>query len=341
MILTLGVSAQSEIDLHLNKAQAAIDNNNYNDARKYISKVLEDKSTLKNSHKVANLYISRAHCRSKLKNYKEAEADLDLASNLSPEYLKVFDAKNMVYFESLQYDKVIANSNKALEINPKDSKFLMALTHAYMEKHDFSNALVFNDSILNNKADDLGALNLRATLFHKQKKYDKAIETCNKIIDLKPTDAGAYLNRAINYAELKDYKKAEDDNLFAAKMDTSMAYVAYNNIAYFIKIDSKDYKGAIEMFDKCLSLKPFFAYAFSNRGFCKLQLGDISGANKDVLHSIDLDPYNSYAYKNLALIRIQQKKTSEACSILKKALDKGYREEYDEEVDNLIKQNCK
>lgn len=341
VLFIFNLKSQNEIDLYLNKAQHAIDENNYTDAIIHISKALEYKKTITNSHKLANLYISRSACRSKLKNYKEAEADLEIAAKISPEYLRVFDAKNSLYLDSKQYDKILSNSKKALEISPKDSKFLTWLTQAYIEKHDYPNALLFADSILTKSPDDINTLHLKNSILHRQKKYIEAIEISNQIINLKPNDAGSYLNRAINYASLKEYKKAEDDNLFAAKMDTSLAYVAFNNTAFFIKADAKDYKGAIEMYDKSLSLKPDFAYAYSNRGFCKLQLGDINGASKDVQHSLELDSYNSYAYKNLALVRIQQKKISEACSLLKKALDKGYREEYDEEVDNLIKQYCK
>jgi len=149
------------------------------------------------------------------------------------------------------------------------------------------------------------------------------------------------LGRSINYASLKQYDKAEADNDFAAKVDSSLRYVAYNNTAYFVKIDMKDYKGAIELFDKSIQLKPDFAYAYSNKAFCKLQLGDIAGASKDIQKSLELDPNNSYAYKNYALIKLKQNKNSDACAYLKTANEKGYSLQYDEEVNELLKANCK
>lgn len=334
-------NGQNDIDFHLNKAQKAMDEEKYTDAIQHISKALEYKKTLNSSYKIANLYVSRGICRHKLKNYSEAEADMDMALKISPEFLKAFENKNKIFFDSRQFDKIIVNSNKALELNPRDTQFLDWMSQAYIEKHEYDNALLFTDSILNISPDDISALRLKGVIYHRQKKYDEAIKTESLILSNKPNDPGALLNRSINYAELKEYQKAEDDNNFAAKVDTSLQYVAYNNTAYFIKISTKDYKGAIELFDKSISLKPDFAYAYSNRGFCKLQLGDLSGANKDILKSLELDPNNSYAYKNLALLRLKQNKTSEACANLKKANDKGYSIEYDEEVNELIKANCK
>ena len=201
--------------------------------------------------------------------------------------------------------------------------------------------MIYIDSILNNSPYEISALSLKSLVLHRQKKYKEAIDIDNQVLNQKPNDPIILLNRGLNYASMKDYENAEKDIYFASKMDTSLLYVAYNNIAYFIKIDSKDYKGAIELFDKSLALKPDFAFGYSNRGFCKLQLGDIVGATKDLNKSINLDPNNSYALKNFALIKIKEKKIKEACSYLQQANEKGYSIEYDEDVNDLLKANCK
>ncbi|MES2516389.1 MAG: hypothetical protein V4580_19700 [Bacteroidota bacterium] len=332
--------SQSDLDFHLNKAQKLMDEENYSEAVHSLSKALEYKKEINNSYKIASLYLTRGICKQKLKKYSEAEADMNMALNVSPEYLKAFDSKNSVYFESRQFDKIITNSSKALELNPKDTKFLEWMSQAYIEKREYDNALIYTDSILNFIPDDISTLRLKGSILHRQKKYEPAIAIENLILANKPNDPGALLNRSINYAYIKEYEKAENDNNFAAKVDTSLLYVAYNNTAYFIKLKMKDYKGAIELFDKCLALKPDFAYAYSNRAFCKSQLDDVSGALKDIQKSLDLDPNNSYAFKNYAIIKLKQNKKSEACSYLKKANEKGYSIEYDEEVNDLLKANC-
>ena len=125
------------------------------------------------------------------------------------------------------------------------------------------------------------------------------------------------------------------------ELDSLEKWVGYNNIAYFIKLEQKDYKGAIQMFDKAIALNPDFPYAYSNRGFAKLQLGDMKGAYQDVKKSLLMDNKNSYAYKNLALIYLKDGKKSDACYNLKKAIELGYTEEYDDDAKNLLAENCK
>jgi tetratricopeptide (TPR) repeat protein len=125
------------------------------------------------------------------------------------------------------------------------------------------------------------------------------------------------------------------------KLDSSTKFVGYNNLGFFLKLEKKEYAAAKEYFDKSIELNPDFAYAYSNRGYSKLMLNDIKGAYKDLKKSISLDNTNSYAYKNLGLICLKDGKTKNACENFKKALELGYADRYDDEVDKMLKENCK
>jgi Flp pilus assembly protein TadD len=127
----------------------------------------------------------------------------------------------------------------------------------------------------------------------------------------------------------------------AMAIDTSQLWVGYNNIAFFIKFEQKDYKGSLEYFDKAIQLNPKFSNAYNNRGFAKLQLNDLKGARIDINKSQELDPTNSYAYRTMALYLLAENKKSQACEQLQKAIKLGYSSDYDDEVDSLIKQHCK
>ena len=125
------------------------------------------------------------------------------------------------------------------------------------------------------------------------------------------------------------------------EIDSLGKWIGYNNIAFFVKFEEKDFKGSIKYFDDAIKLNPKFAYAYNNRGYAKLQLEDLKGARQDITKSLELDPENSYAYRTMALLLLAEKKESQACEQLKKALKLGYTEEYDDEVDTLMKQHCK
>lgn len=56
------------------------------------------------------------------------------------------------------------------------------------------------------------------------------------------------------------------------------------------KDDRGDYKGAIEDYDKAISINPGFLQAYINRGGAKAKLADYKGAVKDYDKAISIDP---------------------------------------------------
>lgn len=339
-LFSLKAEAQRDVETYLGQAQRSIDEQDYAGGIKHINKALEYKNDVNNSYKVARLYLTRGFCKFHLKKYQEAEKDFDQAIQVSPEFLKAFEAKNLVYFTTRQFDAMIANSAKALALSPNNTKFMLSSAMASLQTFDYPKALQIADSVLELKEDDLDALHLKANVLYTQKKYEEALEVDNHILTLKPNDSQTLLSRGILYAKMGQYDKSEQDNELASRTDSSFRYVACNNTAFFIKMNNKDYPGALTLLDKCVSLKPDFAYAYSNISYCKLQLGDIPGALKSVQKSLELDPHNSYAYKNYALIRLRQQKNADACKLLKIAEDKGYSKQYDDEVSQLLKTSC-
>ncbi len=79
-----------------------------------------------------------------------------------------------------------------------------------------------------------------------------------------------------------------------------------------IKTKLKDYKGAMDDFNKALTLKPKFALAFSSRGYTKFMQGKYKHALDDINRAISLDPKHalSYAYRGIAKIKLKQYKSA-------------------------------
>jgi len=125
------------------------------------------------------------------------------------------------------------------------------------------------------------------------------------------------------------------------EIDSAAKWIGYNNIAFFIKFEQKDYQGSLPLFDQAIKLNPQFAYAYNNRGYAKLQMNDLKGAREDITKSMSIDSENPYVYKTYAQLLLAEKKDKQACEKLKKALELGYTDKYDDEVNELLKEHCK
>ncbi|MCX5666859.1 MAG: tetratricopeptide repeat protein [Candidatus Omnitrophica bacterium] len=88
-----------------------------------------------------------------------------------------FVAKGIEWGKKGEFDKAIAEFNKAIEVNPNDPLAFYNRGSAYDCKRD----------------------------------YDKAISDYSKAIELNPKFATAYNSRAIDYYYKKDYDKAWED----------------------------------------------------------------------------------------------------------------------------------
>jgi tetratricopeptide (TPR) repeat protein len=88
-------------------------------------------------------------------------------------------------------------------------------------------------------------------------------------------------------------------------------------------------------------MEPRNGFAYSNRSFCKLKLGDLEGAMDDANKAIKFNPGNSWAFKNRGLIYIEMGKGQEACEDFNRAVNLGYTTMYDKEVSELIKKYCR
>lgn len=173
------------------------------------------------------------------------------------------------------------------------------------------------------------------------KDYKGAILDYDKVIELSPTLFQAYHGRAMCYGELEKYDKALQDFNKVIQLNPGFKN-AYLNRAYYVKVNSRDFAGAIEDYNKFIELNKEGnnAFALNNRGFAKFNLNDTTGALNDIQSSISMDSTNSYAFRNRALINIAYGRIDHACRDLHKAISLGFTKSYGKEVEELIYKHC-
>jgi len=332
--------SQTNFSIYFSEAAKSLDADDYNKAIEKFSKALDNKSEASNNYKIADAYIYRGYCRYKLKNYKSAINDMDEGLKLKPEYIKGYIMKTMVYLEEDKYEECIVWCNKGLEKKDNNDELLLTKSKALSKLKKYEEARQPLFIMLDNNPKSITAFRHLGSIFLQQKMWDSASAYYSKAIEIDPTDFISYYDRGISKSYTKDLAGATEDIQKAMQLDSTTKFIGYNNIGFYMKLEKKDFTGAIDFFNKAIELNPEFAYAYSNRGFAKLNLNDIKGAYKDLRKSIELDNTNSYAFKNLGLIYLKDGQKKSACDNFKKAAQLGYTEMYDEEIEKLLKENC-
>ncbi len=342
LLLAFGpeLNAQNNFSKYYSEAAENTDKGNYQLGIENFNKAIAYKDEAKNKYKIADAYIYRAYCRHQLKNFKAAIKDVNEAIAIKPEYTKSYYFKSIFFLDVKNYDSCLAVCEKGLSYQSGNEDLLFTKAKANFNKKDYDASYGTLVKALAANPNSTEALRLIASVYQKKKEWDTSLVYFNKVLEIDPLDYVSLFDRGVSKSHLKDFIGAQQDIEKAMQIDTASKYIGYNNLGFFLDFEKKEYQKALESFNKSITLSPDFAYAYCNRAFAKLQLGDIKGAYADIHKSISLDPENTYAYKNLGLIQLRDKKTKEACKSFSKAIRKGYTEDYDNEVELLQKENC-
>lgn len=339
-LMVLNIFSQKNYKFFLNEANTDFENKDYKGAIEKFSKALEYKSEITNAYRISEIYYNRALARYYLKNYDYSIKDLDEAINVKAEFIKAYVQKGTIYLKLKKPELCISVCNQGLNYS-YDENLIINKAYAYQQQKKYDSAIYILKNLLNHQPNSIAAIRLIGSNFNYKKMWDSASYFFSMALELNPKDAFSLFDRGISKSYLKDYQGAKIDIEKGMEIDTMAKSTGYNNLGFFLKLEQKDYEGAVTFFDKAIDANPNFAYAYSNRGFAKLNLGDIKGAYKDIEKSIYIDNSNSYAHKNLALVHLKNNKKKDACQSLKKAKELGYSDLYDGEVDKLLEENCK
>jgi len=340
LTLSLELGAQNNFSKYYSEAADNTDKGNYQLGIDNFNKAIAYRDEAKNKYKLADAYIYRAYCRYQLKNFKAAIKDVNEAIDIKPEYTKGYQFKSTFFLGMKNYDSCLAVCEKGLSYQSGNEELLFTKAKANFNKKDYDATRKTLVKTIGLNPNNTEALRLLASVFQKKKQWDTSLVYFNRVLEINPLDYVSLFDRGVSKSHLKDFNGAQQDIEKAMQIDTASKYIGYNNLGFFLDLEKKEYQKALESFNKSIALSPDFAYAYCNRAFAKLQLGDIKGAYADIRKSISLDPENTYAYKNLGLILLRDKKTKDACKSFVKAINKGYTEDYDNEVELLQRENC-
>jgi len=202
----------------------------------------------------------------------------------------------------------IANYKKMLEKNPKDCQTYKVVANILFKQKKYDEAVDYGNKYLTACPDQpKGAIyQIIGYSHYSQKRYDKAAEAFNSLMSIDSTTLVSYQMLISSYSVLKQTSKAAEVARLLLKRKLDEKSPKDGAMAYKIlgkeKFDAKDYKSAIEYFEKAIKLVPddsqnylFVAYAYQ-------LMNNKDNACKYYKLVLKYDPKNADAPKNMKAI---------------------------------------
>lgn len=257
--------------------------------------------------------------------YKDCLTACDEQLKTHFEQSKTYLLKAKAYTELKLYVMAIDELNACIKRDSKNAAAIALRAFCHFNNKDYKPArLDLIEACYLDTSNALYLYNL-GNIEQHMKKYSEAAKSYTLAIKYKPEYAEAYCNRGLMNMERNEFVSAIQD------LDSALKYSRSGN-----KYDLFLYRGmtlsalkrnkeAIDMFNRCVQLKPSDASAYYNRGRVYYQLKDFKTATANFDTAITLKPTFELAYFNRALSKIEQdvnnKKT--ACDDLGKSIEYG------------------
>ncbi len=165
---------------------------------------------------------------------------------------------------------------------------------------------------------------------------DGALQDLDHLINMEPNDAHAMLRRAEVYRIKGDDRSANADlyRVLGIHINGPAAEHALFELGR-IAMETKDLPNALAHYDRLVTIAPYNAMAWCDRGIARNVIHDDDKAIADLEKAIELDPTLDQAYVNLAIVLFRQDRIQEGCHALRQAHDLG-----DRTIEELMTVHC-
>ena len=221
------------------------------------------------------------------------------------------------YIEKSEFSKALPFLDKQINANPNADLFLTrALTK--IELSDFQGAIQDLKQCLNLEDDNDTVYYNLGYIYYLTGDYIESVNYYDSALLLNPDNTYYLTARGDSFLELDNYNLALNDYRKVISLD-SEADLGYYGIA-LCHYYSENYDSARYYLSIAISLDPFDADYFYQRGSCKYILSDDEGAIKDLIMAVDNDPTFIAPMQLLAEIYMENDLYDDALTYLNAAL---------------------
>lgn len=251
------------------------------------------------------------------RNYDEAAHNYREALKLDSCFADAWNNLGTLQFEQHKYEKALESYNQAILCNPQFMDTYFNRSNVLYELNNLELALKDLQKIQQKFPDTSIVYFSRGLIYTKLQQYDSAKRAFRKAKSLNPKDVEATINLGIvlYYEGKLDSAEAILRNVAD---NSGQEGNIYNSLA-LIEADRQNYAGALAYAGKALGFKKMDPYFLNNRGYIYLMQGEMDKALEDINMSITLDPYNAWAYRNKGIYYLKLEDFQSAQRLLKQA----------------------
>jgi tetratricopeptide (TPR) repeat protein len=267
--------------------------------------------------------------------YKKSIEFFTQAIEKNPLNAMSYGNRAIAWFKILDIESALGDVQKAIELDSQYHEAWFMKGEILRQRKEFREAEDCYKHADKLYPDSLYYLTGLMQTASSQKKYGDTIAYCNRILEESPADDLALYYRGLAFSSMKNYPAAIKDYLKLLEIGKRTSGI-YNNLGFwYSKIG--DLKKAGNNLNIALQINPTHPYALDNLGYVQYLKGEFKKGLELINQALGVDPSNSYGYKNRALIYLKTGEREQAMEDLKKARVLGYTEDYDKEVDDLLK----
>jgi Tfp pilus assembly protein PilF/S1-C subfamily serine protease len=217
-------------------------------------------------------------------DYRGALIEYDRAIALDPRYADAYVGRGFAKSKLGENSSAIGDFSTAIALNPKSAR-------AYQN---------------------------RGTMYLEFKDWEYAIRDFDRAIDIDTNYAEAYIGRGVARESWPSSKTGGMADLNMAIILAPKSALAHRSRAA-AKLDTEDYRGAVEDYTKAMSLSTNTAVDLEGRGMAKAKLKDYSGAISDYVAAIKIAPDRASSFYQRGLAKFELNDRNGAVQDLKKS----------------------
>ena len=287
------------VDASYNLALSQYNTGHYDKAVEEFKKVIAiDPNNIKANLKLASLMFDDF-------NYKEAADYLNKVLTTDPSDNLAQTMMGLVYYNTVQIDKAKEQFQRAITSSDTNIIARIGLASCYMADKNPDDAIKTLEEILKIKPDHSVTYVALGNIYAEKKDYTNALAKFTKALEINQSLEYVNVYIALTYLGMKEDTKAfELLDKTTGSSDPKAAAAAYVVIGMF-ETATKDFYGAIDIFEKAKKLQPDNHYIHYQLGMLYSLKGDVTSAISEYKEAIRLNPLKITYYNDLGDIYVQ------------------------------------